>query len=154
MMTSRALYKTRRTEDVSCSCALCCHLPRRLVCVLPRFDASVSRWPLRCCYGLPGHRRRAAAAAQVPSASPRRRHCRRLPWRPCAGPLQMVSVFKQFCVCALLIYLAIFLPYSFEAFLHLFAPSALERFGDYGVVFLALNLSVNFASTKKIACHE
>ena len=42
-------------------------------------------------HGLPGRRRWAVASSPVPSGSPRRRHCRRLPWSARAGPLQMVS---------------------------------------------------------------
>lgn len=45
-------------------------------------------------YGLPTRRRQAVAGAPVPSGSPRRRHCRRLPWSYRAGPLQMVSVLS------------------------------------------------------------
>jgi len=95
-------------------CPMLSSIPRRLcLCASAArsaLDACVSvASSVFCRYGLPGHRRRAViAAAQVPSGSPRRRHCRRLPWRPCAGPLQMVSL--QY-LCALLICLAIFPHY-------------------------------------------
>ena len=78
-------------------CPVLSSIPRRLcLCASvarSALDAYVSvASSVFCRYGLPGHRGRAVIdAAQVPSGSPGRRHCRRLPWRPCAGSLQMVS---------------------------------------------------------------
>ena len=77
----------------------------------------------------PGHRGRAViAAAQVASGSPGRRHCRRLPWRPCAGSLQMVS--RKYYVRSWYILLSfcgpIFLRGIF-AFACAFGPSAFWR---------------------------
>ena len=55
-------------------------------------------------------------------------------------------VVNIMCVPDISCYLSAALYYSFEAFLHLLAPSALQRFGDYGGV--PSTLSVDFASIK------